>query len=249
MLKRLEEGPRTETIAQARAQVELQQQRLNLIDDRLAKSTIVAPFAGFVSAEFTEVGAWINRGDPIAQVIQMDEVEIQTPVTAEAVVNLRRGDVIRVEFPELPEELLTGTIGQIVPVAESRARTFPVHIQVQNKIRYGTPMLMAGMLARIALPAGKRQTLPLVPKDALVLNGIDRSVLVVEENADRPRGGERTGIVRKVAVDLGVAVANRIQVRGDIQVNDLVVVVGNERLIPNSLVRIAHEIQSTQDER
>ena len=249
LLKRLEEGPRTETIAQARAQVELQQQRLNLIDDRLAKSTIVAPFAGFVSAEFTEVGAWINRGDPIAQVIQMDEVEIQTPVTAEAVVNLRRGDVIRVEFPELPEELLTGTIGQIVPVAESRARTFPVHIQVQNKIRYGTPMLMAGMLARIALPAGKRQTLPLVPKDALVLNGIDRSVLVVEENADRPRGGERTGIVRKVAVDLGVAVANRIQVRGDIQVNDLVVVVGNERLIPNSLVRIAHEIQSTQDER
>ncbi len=246
LLKRIKGGPRPETIAQARAQVELQQQRLNLIGDRMAKLTTVAPFDGYVSAEFTEVGAWIKRGDPIAQVIQMDEVEIEAPVTAEAVVSLRKGDVIRVEFPELPDELLTGTIDRIVPVAESRARTFPVHIRVKNKIRNGTPMLMAGMLARVDLPAGRRQALPLVPKDALVLNGNDRSVFVVDGNTRNGSGAdENTGIVRKVVVDLGVAVDDRIQVRGDIKVNDLVVVVGNERLIPNSRVKIVRKIEPT----
>ena len=62
LLKRIKEGPRKETIAQAEAQVELQKQKLELIKDRLKKSTIIAPFDGFVSAEFTEEGAWINRG-------------------------------------------------------------------------------------------------------------------------------------------------------------------------------------------
>lgn len=104
-------------------------------------------------------------------------------------------------------------------------------------------MLMAGMLARVDLPAGQRQTLPLVPKDALVLNGDDRSVYVVDSSADNGS----VGIVRKVNVDLGVAVEDRIQVRGDIEVNDLVVVVGNERLDPNSQVQIVGSTDSTAD--
>ncbi len=243
LLKRIKDGARIETIAQAKAQVELQQQRLNLIEDRITKSTIVAPFDGFVAAEFTEIGAWINRGDPIAQVIQLDEVEILAPVTAEAVVSLRKGDVIRVEFPELPNELLTGTIDRIVPMAASRARTFPVHIGLKNTIDEGSPMLMAGMLARVDLPSGKRETLPLVPKDALVLNGSDRAVFVVDNSGTSGSEGS-VNIARKVNVELGVAVEDRIQVRGDIQVDDLVVVTGNERLMPGAQVKIVRETGS-----
>jgi HlyD family secretion protein len=246
LLKRIREGARVETIAQAAAQVELQRQRLELIKDRIKKSVISAPFDGFVSAEFTEVGAWISQGDPIVEVIQLDEVEVVVPVTAEIVVSLRKGDVIRVEFPELPNELLTGTIDRIVPLSATRARTFPVHIKLQNRIQDGTPMLMAGMLARVDLPAGQRQTLPLVPKDALVLNGNDRSVYVVDLNDDNvPAGPGGSGTVRKVNVDLGIAVEERIQVRGNIKVNDLVVVVGNERLAPNSQVQIVGVVEST----
>lgn len=241
LYERIKDGPRPELIAQATAQVELQRQRLNLIEDRIAKSTIFAPFDGFVSAEFTEVGAWIKQGDPIAEVIQMDEVEIEAPVTAEAVVSLRIGDVIRVEFPELPEELLTGTIDRIVPVATSRARTFPIYIRLKNRIEDRTPMLMAGMLARVDLPAGTRQTLPLVPKDALVLNGKDRSVFVVKKIVTQ--ADELTGIVRKVNVDIGVAIDDRIQVRGDIKADDLVVVVGNERLLSESTVKIVRGLE------
>ena len=242
LLKRIQEGPRIEAISQARAQVELQQQRVNLINDRISKFTITAPYDGFVSMEFTDVGAWIKIGDPIAQIIQMNEVEIEAPVTAEGVVNLRQGDAIRVEFPELPNELLTGTIERIVPMAATRARTFPVLIRLQNKIENDTPLLFAGMLARVDLPAGKRETLPLVPKDALVLNGRDRSVYVVDMATKAVSSdGDQVGVARKVNVQLGVAVQDRLQVRGDIKVNDLVVIVGNERLVPNSKVRIVQE--------
>ena len=233
LLDRVKNGPRKEQIAQAAAQVELQKQRLNQIKDRINKCTIVAPFDGFISSEYTEVGNWINRGDPIVQIIQLDEIEIHAPVTAESVVRLRKGDVIRVEFPELPNEIFTGTIARIVPVAAARARTFPVHIRLKNRIENETPLLLAGMLARVEVPVGQRKSLPLVPKDALVLNGNDRFVYVVESN------GKLEGTVRKVTVDLGVAVDNQIQVIGKLKVGDLIVVEGNERLVPNTKVKFA----------
>mgnify|MGYP001163512955 CR=1 FL=1 len=238
LLKRIKEGPRKETIAQAKAQVELQKQKLELINDRLVKSTITAPFDGFVSAEFTEEGAWINRGDPIVEIIQMDEVEILAPVTVETVVGLRKGDAIRVEFPEIPNQILTGKVDRIVPVAAAQARTYPVYLRLKNKFKNETPMLLAGMLARVDVPVGQRIKLPLVPKDALVLNGKDRSVFVVDLDKKDNSINSGTGFVRKVAVELGVASDDRIQVIGEIKAGDFVVVEGNERLAPNSKVKI-----------
>jgi len=244
LLKRIKEGPRKETIAQAEAQVELQKQKLELIKDRLKKATITAPFDGFVSAEFTEEGAWINRGDPVVEIIQMDEVEILAPVTAETVVGLRKGDVIRIEFPEIPNQILTGKVDRIVPVAAAQARTYPVYLRLKNKFENETPMLLAGMLARVDVPVGQRKTLPLVPKDALVLNGKDRSVFVVDFDKSDSSSDSATGLVRKVPVELGVALEDRIQVIGEIQAGDFVVVEGNERLVPNSKVKIVSGKQS-----
>ncbi len=241
VLDRIRKGPRVEQIAQAKAQVELQTQRVLLIQDRIEKHTILAPFDGFVSAEYTEIGAWISAGDPVAQIIQLDEVEINAPVTADYATKLRRGTTIRVEFPELPHKLLTGTIDRIVPVAESRARTFPVLIRMKNEIADGTPLLLSGMLARVDLPAGRQANLPLVPKDALVLNERDRAVFVVDLDKDRSSGGLMTGVVRKVAVELGVALGNKIQVSGELSAGQLVVVVGNERLVPGTRVSIVEQ--------
>ncbi|MCA9134453.1 MAG: efflux RND transporter periplasmic adaptor subunit [Planctomycetales bacterium] len=237
--QRIKAGPRKEQIAQAAARVELQGHNVALLTDRIKKHTMLAPFDGFVSAEFTELGAWIGSGDAVAEVIQLDEVQVQAPVPGEHATKLRLGDTIRVEFPDLPDYLLTGTIERIVPVAEARARTFPVMIRLKNQIRDGLPLLMAGMLARVELPAGRQRVLPLVPKDALVLNESQRAVFVFESGSD-----EASGSVRRVPVELGVAVGGMIQVTGDIRAGQQVVVVGNERLLPGANVTVTKRAES-----
>ena len=244
LFERIMAGPRAEQIAQARAQVDLQGQRIRLIEDRIQKHTIVAPFDGFVSKTFTDIGAWLSRGDPIAEIVQMDEVEIETPITGKSATQLRKGDTVRVEFPDLPEKLLTGKVDRIVPVADPRARTFPAFIRIQNEIRDGSPTFMAGMLARLELPAGEKEALPAVPKDALVLNGRERSVYVVDmESNSEGILVNGTGVVRKVSVDLGIAFDKMIQVTGSIRAGELVVVVGNERLIPGRRVKVIDVIE------
>jgi len=244
-LKRVQDGPRPELIAQAQARVDLQVQQVKLLEDSIDKLAIKAPFDGYVAAESTEVGAWISTGDPVAEIVQLDELEIEVPVTAEHVVALRVGDKIRVEFPELPDELLVGTIDRVVPVADPQTRTYPVYVRMNNRLHDDRPLLMSGMLARVELPSGRRQRATLVPKDALVLNGDDRSVFVIDapnSSAAQLNSGTRPSFlasVRKIDVDLGIAAGGLIQVQGDLDGGDLVVVTGNERLVDGAEVSVS----------
>lgn len=225
-LERIEIGPREEQIAQAQARVALQDAQVQLIEDRILKYTIHAPFDGYVTAEHTEVGEWVSSADPIADVIALKQVEVLCNVPAEQAVRLQRGRDVRVEFQELPGEVFTGQIDQIVPIADNRTRTFPVNIRLENRTQDDRPVLLAGMLARAILPTGDRTIMPLVPKDSLVLNASRRYVFVVESSGS----DASSATVRSVPVTLGVADAGLIQVEGQLRAGDRVVVRGNERL-------------------
>ena len=89
----------------------------------------------------------------------------------------------------------------------------------------------------------------MVPKDSLVLNGSERFVYIVDldSGVSAAEAGQPLGTVRRVDVSLGVAVEDKIQVRGDLQVGDRVVVVGNERLIPESKVVVVRENEPSGD--
>ncbi len=245
--KRIAQGPRLEQIAQAKARRDLQDKNVELIADRIKKLDVVSPFDGFVAAKFTEVGAWINIGDPIVQIIELDEVEISAPTLAEIAVKLERGRTVQVEFPDLPGEKLSGVVYRVVPVADARARTYPVTIRLKNKInKSGDPTLLPGMLARVLLSVGDAVVGPMVPKDALVLekneqNETLRSVYVVEPDDNSPDGPPKSGDIRKVRktrVQLGVEVGGAIQVVGDLKDGEYVVTVGNERLVPSRQVEL-----------
>ena len=239
-LSRIESGPRAEQIAQAHARVALQEAQVELIEDRILKYTVRSPFDGFVTAEHTEVGEWVSDADPIADVIALEYVEILCNVPAEQALRLRRGRDIRIEFPELPGEVFTGRVDQVVPIADRRTRTFPVNIRLQNRMNEGRPLLLAGMLARAVLPTGDRTVMPLVPKDSLVLNGSRRSVFIVASAAESGSSAK----VRSVSVTLGVSDAGLIQVKGELKAGDVVVVRGNERLRDGQEVSVSPTAES-----
>jgi RND family efflux transporter MFP subunit len=234
-----EAGPRPETIAQARAKVESQRAVAERLEDQKKKHTIVSPFDGYVSAEHTEVGQWVNRGDLVAEVVHLDQVDVRAFVLEQHVPYIRPGLPVRVEVPALPSEVFTGQVALVVPQADERSRTFPVKIRVDNKISEEEgPLLKAGLLARVTLPTGAKEIATLVPKDALVLGGPQPMVYVV----DLGKNGAKQGKVRPVPVQLGVADGALIQVKGELKNGQQVVVRGNERLRPGQDVLITDAI-------
>lgn len=220
-------GTRAEQIDQAIAKQETQQEMVALLEDRLKKYTIRAPYDGYVVKEYTEAGAWVRQGDPIAEVIDIDPVEIEVNVPESSAVHLRQGTKIRIVVDALPDKVFEGELSQVVPDADPRTRTFPVKIRVPNAPEDETDLLRPGMLARAKLPAGRQITGLSIPKDAVVFGGPQPTVFVVSENAARP-----------VSVQIQVASDQNVIVLGDLKVGDKVVTRGNERLRPGQAVTI-----------
>ncbi len=231
-------GPRKEAIARAGALVQIQEAIVERLRDQISKHTIASRFAGYVVKQHTEVGQWLQQGDPVAEVVAIDEVDVVVQVVEQSAPYVQPGTTARIEVPAIPDRILEGTVLTTVPQADVLARTFPVKVRVKNELTTSGPLLMPGMYARVVLPVGSPQLATLVPKDAIVLGQQSPSVFSI--NGGSKVGDE--GVATPVPVSLGVSQGSLIQVFGSIAPGQLVVVEGNERLRPGqavSIVRIA----------
>jgi RND family efflux transporter MFP subunit len=235
-LRLLEGGPREQKTEQARARLQVQEAEVERLTEQLNRHTMFAPFDGYVSAEHAEVGQWVMQGDPVAEIIELAQVDVEINVLEDYVGNLDMSVPGTIEIAAARREPFEGMIAIINPQADARARTFPVKVRVNNiadetKEPHG-PLIKAGMFARVTLPVGQPVQAPLVPKDAVVLGGPAPVIYVV----DRQKDGKST--VRPVSVQLGVSHGLWITVAGtELKEGDLVVVEGNERLRPMQEVR------------
>jgi RND family efflux transporter MFP subunit len=217
---------------QAQAKVAVQEAVVGRLEDQLKKYTIKAPFDGYVTAEHTEVGAWIKQGDPVAEVVSIDPAEVTVSVPEEYIAALAPGMSASIRLDAMPDRSFEASITRIVPQADVRSRSFPVKIALDNPREATGHAIKAGMLARVTLSVGPPKPALLVPKDAVILGGPSPQVYVV---ADDPRTKQPAAV--PVSVELGVSEGGNIQVVGNLQAGQQVVVQGNERLIPGAKVR------------
>src|SRR5690606_25966460 len=60
---------------QAEAEVEWARIELERLNQRMRDMTVVAPFAGRIESKRTEVGSWVHDGDPVVELVALDEVD------------------------------------------------------------------------------------------------------------------------------------------------------------------------------
>ncbi len=239
----LEEGPRKERIAGARARVDVQKALVKRMKDDIERHIVRAPFAGCVAARHVEVGEWIARGMAVAEVVEIDEVHVEVPVLEDAIAHVAIGAEVRLEVSALRAleggGIFVGVVDEIVPAADTLSRTFPVRIRLKNKPGpQGRGLLLhPGMLARATLSVGNASKGKSVPKDALVLGGPQPVVYVIVPGD----GPEAPATVAPTPVELGIADGGFIQIAANIPLGAQVVVRGNERLFPGMKVMVLPE--------
>ncbi len=234
-LELVREGPRQERINQAAARAEVQRQVIAALEDRRDRFTVLAPFDGFVVAEMTQTGAWLQQGMAVAEIVDIDPVEVEVFVPESHIGFIRRGLQCMVRVEAFPGRDFEGEVVQIVPLADARARTFPVKVRVNNPIDDGQHALLPGMLAHVRLPTSDLRSELMVPKDALQLAGGQSAVLkVVDEKAI------------SIPVSPGISLESLIAIRpiGDalLAEGDSIVVRGNERLRSGQAVNVTSRI-------
>jgi RND family efflux transporter MFP subunit len=217
-------------------QVEQLQAAIRLIEDRLSRMTVRAPFSGQVVRELTETGEWLGEGDAAVTLADLSTVKVMVPVPEKQIANIKTGSSIAIRFDALPERDFTGKVTAIIPLADADARTFPVQIDVANPD--GT--ILGSMLARATFQIGARTETAFIPKDALVPrpDGSGYVVRVVEGKAEIVPVKVLLGKESQFAV---------IPLGGELNAGDRVVVRGNERLRPGQAVTETTSDSSKQD--
>jgi RND family efflux transporter MFP subunit len=218
-----EEGALRDRLSQLDAEI-------RRVKDQRRKSQIVAPFEGWITQEFTEIGQWVEEGGPILELVDLSHVQVEVPLPERYVQGIHIGDSVKVSFDGLSDFPAQGTVFSLIVQADRLSRTFPVKVDIPNSDFF----IKSGMVSRVTLQIGQPHDGLVVPKDALVLRGEREFLFLVND-----------GMVGQVPVKSVVHLDELVEVTGDVQEGMTVVVEGNERLFSGQSVRILESPHTT----
>lgn len=193
------------------------------VRDSLNQSMIVAPFDGWITQEFTEIGQWVEEGGAIVEMVDLSHVQVDIPLPERYVSKIETGDPVTATFDGLPEFEAQGQVFSLVAQADRTARTFPVKVEIPNP----GLAIKSGMVSRVTFRIDRPHQGLVVPKDALVLRGGKEFVFRVNQ-----------GMADQIPVTAVLHLEDLVEIKGEIQEGMTVVVEGNERLFPGQPVRI-----------
>jgi multidrug efflux system membrane fusion protein len=150
-------------LAQARADLEAAQAALENANKNLTSTGLLAPFDGVIDARYVDVGDFVNVGDAIVRIVDLDPLEIKGFVSEREVADIALGRDTKATL--LSDEIINGQVSFISSSASDETRTFDVEISVANpdfKIR-------GGLTVRAEIDAPKRQAHKISPS-ILTLN-------------------------------------------------------------------------------
>ncbi|MGH7606142.1 MAG: efflux RND transporter periplasmic adaptor subunit [Gemmatimonadales bacterium] len=193
----------------------------DLLQTRLERTLVRAPFAGVTGRRLVSIGTYVNAQTPLISLQSVDPQYAVFQVPERHAEQLRRGQLVTFQVAALPGRNFSGEVVFVNPVVELPSRTILIKARVPNRQR----QLSAGMFIEARLATDIRPNAVVVPEDAvLALQGGTYVWVVKDGKADRRQ------------VTLGVRTAGWAEVEGGVEPGDQVVVGGIERLFPGATV-------------
>lgn len=215
-------------LAQAVAGVRAAEAQRDRSQSEVDRLIVLAPFDGVVVRKLTEVGQWVEEGDPIAKVISRGKVDAVVHVPERWVDTIKIGQEVPITIEPLALEVI-GKVDAIIPLAADAARTFPVAMRIDDQ----GGRLKAGMSIVGHIPAAEQAEFLTVLRDAV--HHSPTGTVVWTNNAGK-------AMPVNVRVLFGVADRYAVEAIGTgspLTPGTQVVIEGAERLIPDQLLRVA----------
>ena len=194
---------------------------LALLEVRLDRTVVRAPFGGVVGQRFVSLGDYVTTATRLAslQTVNPERVSFQVPERYAA--QLRRSQTIAFQVAAVRNKTYTGTVDFVDPVVQLPGRTITVKALVPNPNRE----LQAGMFVEVRLATAQRPKAVIVPEDAvLALQGIT-VVWVI-----------RDGKATRRPVTLGVRSPGFVEIVEGVEAGEQVVVGGIEKMSEGAAV-------------
>lgn len=135
---------------------------LDIARRQLEETRLLAPFDGVVQARLAGPGEFLNVGDPVVTLIQVDPLRLRLEITERDSPLIRTGQTVRATI-EGDSTLRTGRVDRISPGIDPRLRMLVVEADIAND-----GSLHPGMFARASVVVNPTVPAITVPPEAVV---------------------------------------------------------------------------------
>lgn len=171
--------------------------QLKQLQLQLQRTTVTAPFAGILQEQFAEKGDYLQIGDPIFSLENIDPIVIRGDATEHYINSLTLGQNVFATL--LSGKKITGKISYIAAMADSKSSTFRIEAEFANT---GFKIL-SGISAKLSIP--------LYPVQAVY---VSPSVLAMDESGNLGVKLVRDGVVIFKEINLVEADKNGVWLSG-----------------------------------
>jgi RND family efflux transporter MFP subunit len=219
----------------AKASLDAMQQQLGVssatrsrLETMSGYEQIIAPFTGVVTKRYADTGTLIQAGQdnntatlPVVQVAQSDLLRLRMPVPESDVPYIQVGGDVQVTV-NATGHTFTGKIIRFTRALDTNTRTMLTEVDVPNRDLSLSP----GMYAETTIQLRQKNDALILPAQAVVQNGDQSYVLVVDA----------TNHVEKRNVTLGIQTSNRVEITSGLQAGDNVIASGQTGYQPGEVV-------------
>lgn len=217
----------TQQFDQYRSTLDATRAALRRAEERLSDSVLTAPFAGVIGARQVSKGQYLDRGQVLTTLVQIDPLTVEFNVPERYVSQVTPGQTVNITTAAWPGAKFEGIVYFLSPVLDSRSRTLQVKAYVAN----ADQRLRPGMFANLDLVFRVSDEAIVVPESALSFR-TDQATLVVMNAEGRAE-------MRQVKV--GIRLAGQAEITEGLAAGEKVVVEGSQKMGPGTRITIAPE--------
>jgi RND family efflux transporter MFP subunit len=215
---------------QAKAAYEGQQNAVNQMKSELEKTSVRAPFSGFIDDIITEQGTVVGAGaSKLLRIVNLNNMYIEVEVPEVYLSSIVPGKKVEVYFPVLGQTLNT-KVDQASNYINPNNRTFKITIPIKNKEK----LIKPNLTAKIKINDYTNEQAILIPQSIISENSLGEQYIFIANNTNK----DNEAIVKKMIVKTGKNQEGFVEILQGLKSNDIVINEGARNVKDGQSVRI-----------
>lgn len=202
---------------EAYARWRLDEASLKLAEAQLAKTVIRAPFSGMLGLRKVSVGEYLQPGEEIVNLDDIDPIKVDFRVPEVFSHYLQTGQKIQMSVDAVPGEIFTGEVVAIDPQIDINGRS----VLLRAKVLQQDGPLRPGMFARVTLVLEERPDALVIPEEALIPQGDQQTVFKVVD-----------GKVVAAKVTIGLRTRGKVEIVEGLEPGETIITAGQIKVRP-----------------
>lgn len=120
-----------EEIDQLRLERDVLRSEIKLLEYRIERATIKAPFAAKIVQRLAQPAEWVQQGEPVVELLNVGQLQIVSDVPADFGARLNMGDKIQIRIGVL-QTTISAVLTQVAPAVDVKSNTLRVYAEVEN---------------------------------------------------------------------------------------------------------------------